>query len=118
MKNAGQYNHIRYNMLSKTERRLIDKVIEHICDKYPDEDFINIYVAITGAVENKLIDLHAHLEYEEFLAQEEAEEEEERRLEEEENRKFREEQERAEKESDEILNGLISEVSSNDTDEE
>lgn len=118
MKNAGEYNHIRYNMLSTTEKKLIDKVIEHICDKYPDEDFINIYVAVIGAVENKLINLHADLEYKEFLAQEEAEEEEKRRLEEEEDRKFREKNERAEKESDELLNRFIAEALSNDTDEE
>lgn len=114
MKNARAFENANYHSLTKSEEKLIEKVIDIILSHHENDEWWVIDNAIKSQVSFML---SRHLQddsFSESLAEEQArlleEENERKRIEEEEHKIEMEENEQAEKESDEIINDILSEI--------
>ena len=110
MKNANLFSKQKYHSLTDTENKLIKKVVDKIAENHKDDDWIVIDAAIRARISFELGHLLCDDRFREDVEAEQIRDEKEnaeRRKQYEED-KLREEI--AEKESDVILNGIISET--------
>lgn len=110
MKNANLFSKQKYHSLTDTENKLIKKVVDKIAENHKDDDWIVIDAAIRARISFELAHLLSDDRFREDVEVERMQEEKENaeRRQKYEEDKLREEN--AEKESDDILNSIISET--------
>lgn len=114
MKNARMFENAKYNTLTKSEEKLIEKVVGKIISNHENDEWWIIDTAIKSHVSFilscRLQDEAFKERFEEEQARLAKEEKERERVEAEEMKKEQEENEQAEKESDKIINDILSEI--------